>query len=337
MTKCDILLAASVEILSVSTELIGEWALFIIFAGANLCLTNHSNIMDYRDFVAVDFELYTRVATSVCAVGMVRVRDGHIAQKFYSLVNPVEDLYTAEAPNTWLHGITADMVKNAPTFKEIYPVIESFMDGLPMMCHNATTEVRVLSALREHLKLPVLNVSDTVDTYEITRCSLKEACSLYDIPEGTHHDALDDAIACAKVYLRSCNSDLRVPVTSEKSARKKSKEDAFREFCAARRINPDLLLTPDLSTVEDKSTPFFGKKVVITGIFDAYPDRNRVAGRISKLGGDINTTISSRTHIVVVGHSAGPSKLAKIEALKEKGVAIHVMYEDELKGILGEI
>lgn len=289
--------------------------------------------MDYRDFVAVDFELFTRVATSVCAIGMVRVRNGHIAQKFYSLVNPVEDLYTAEAPNTWLHGITADMVKAAPTFKELYPILESFMDGLPMMCHNATTEVRVLSALRDHYKLPLLNISDSVDTYEITRCSLKEACSLYAIPEGTHHDALEDAIACAKVYLRSCKSDLREPVTSEKPSKKRPSQALMQ----ARRIDHDVLKTPDLDTIEDKSTPFFGKIVVITGIFQAYPNRNDLAKKIASLGGDVNTSISKRTNIVCVGHSAGPSKLAKIASLNASGCEIKIIEEDELKGILGEI
>lgn len=51
-------------------------------------------------------------------------------------------------------------------------------------------------------------------------------------------------------------------------------------------------------------------------------------------GADINTSISSKTDIVIVGQGAGPSKMRKIEELREKGADIRVIEEPELLQIL---
>lgn len=57
---------------------------------------------------------------------------------------------------------------------------------------------------------------------------------------------------------------------------------------------------------------FFGKKIVFTGNLQQI-DRNDAAMYVSKLGGDVNTSISKKTDIVVVGENPGPSKMEKIK------------------------
>ena len=41
-----------------------------------------------RDFAAIDFETANTERSSICSVGVVVVRDGVVADKFYSLVKP---------------------------------------------------------------------------------------------------------------------------------------------------------------------------------------------------------------------------------------------------------
>lgn len=41
-----------------------------------------------RDFAAIDFETANNQRSSVCSVGVVVVRNGEIADTFYSLINP---------------------------------------------------------------------------------------------------------------------------------------------------------------------------------------------------------------------------------------------------------
>ena len=86
--------------------------------------------------------------------------------------------------------------------------------------------------------------------------------------------------------------------------------------------------------VDNKNTVFFHSSLVITGTFDAYPDRNALAARLQKLGADINGSISGKTNVVVMGQGAGPSKIKKIEDWIAKGHDIKIIRERELIEIL---
>ena len=76
--------------------------------------------METRNFVAVDFETMTPELTSACSIGLVKVINGVISQKFYSLIKPIPDGRTER--NTHVHGITDEMVADAPSFQELFPV-----------------------------------------------------------------------------------------------------------------------------------------------------------------------------------------------------------------------
>jgi len=54
------------------------------------------------DFVAIDFETADHGADSACAVGLVRVRDGRIAEQVTQLIRPPRQQFAF----TWVHGIT---------------------------------------------------------------------------------------------------------------------------------------------------------------------------------------------------------------------------------------
>ena len=47
-----------------------------------------------RDFAAIDFETANNQRSSVCSVGVVVVRNGEIADTFYSLINPEPNYWT---------------------------------------------------------------------------------------------------------------------------------------------------------------------------------------------------------------------------------------------------
>lgn len=47
-----------------------------------------------KDFAAIDFETANQQRTSVCSVGIVIVRDGEIADSYYSLIKPEPEYYS---------------------------------------------------------------------------------------------------------------------------------------------------------------------------------------------------------------------------------------------------
>ena len=60
------------------------------------------------NFAAIDFETANNERTSICSVGVVIVRNGEIADRFYSLVHPEPDYYLYW--NTRIHGLTQEIL-----------------------------------------------------------------------------------------------------------------------------------------------------------------------------------------------------------------------------------
>ena len=42
----------------------------------------------FGDFIAIDFETANQQPSSVCSIGVVMVRNGQVADSFYSLIQP---------------------------------------------------------------------------------------------------------------------------------------------------------------------------------------------------------------------------------------------------------
>ena len=70
--------------------------------------------------------------------------------------------------------------------------------------------------------------------------------------------------------------------------------------------------------IPDNGSIFWNKNIVITGKFYSYPNRNDLAKIIQENGAKIQSAISSRTDLVILGFDAGPSKIKQIETLNIK-------------------
>ena len=79
---------------------------------------------------------------------------------------------------------------------------------------------------------------------------------------------------------------------------------------------------------------FYNKKIVFTGTLKNYSDRNKAGEIVQKYGGDINTSISKKTDIVIMGEGAGPKKIETINMLKEQGIDIRIIFEEEFISII---
>ena len=94
-------------------------------------------------YVALDFETSGYAAHSACAVGLCRIEDGVVTDSFYSLIRPP----SSRVLFTHVHGLTWPMLKDAPTFTELWPQLVAFMEGShALLAHNAGFDRRVLHA-----------------------------------------------------------------------------------------------------------------------------------------------------------------------------------------------
>ena len=64
----------------------------------------------------------------------VRLENGKIKDTFSTLINPEQHIRKSSIA---IHGITQDMVADAPTEAEILPKIREFIGEYPIVAHNA--------------------------------------------------------------------------------------------------------------------------------------------------------------------------------------------------------
>lgn len=158
------------------------------------------------DFAAIDFETANGERTSVCAVGVVAVRNGVVADTFYSLIRPEPDYYSYWCQR--VHGLSHADTDSAPLFPEVWARVAPIIRGLPIVAHNKAFDESCLRAVMRCYRM------DWPD-YEF-HCTLR--ASRRRLPDLTdhqlhtvaaacghhmrhHHNALADAAACAAIAL----------------------------------------------------------------------------------------------------------------------------------------
>jgi DNA polymerase III subunit epsilon len=162
----------------------------------------------YR-FAAIDFETATREYDSACAVAIVRVEDGRVVDSYQTLIRPPR----SEFIFTDLHGISWEMVANAPTFAEAWPGVWRLAEGVDFLAaHNASFDRSVMHACMRAcgMALPEVRFECTVElarrTWRIYPTKLNDVCRKLGISLDNHHQALCDALACAEIVIASRKS-----------------------------------------------------------------------------------------------------------------------------------
>ena len=108
-----------------------------------------------------------------------------------------------------IHGITNDMVQGKPLLKDVLPSFVNFMGSLPLVAHNAKFDLGFIVFGMHQCKMD-LNEIHVYCSCKFSRYSLKGMPNFklatltkeLEIPLENHHRALDDAIACLKVYAK---------------------------------------------------------------------------------------------------------------------------------------
>ena len=166
-------------------------------------------------FVALDFETADNGADSACAIGLVTAKNGKIIDRQHFLIRPPRPYIMF----TYIHGITWEMVKDKPTFKDLWPQIKKTLDEADYIAaHNASFDRRVLEACCKAAGVHsgdrrfVCTVTLARRTWNIRPTKLNNVCSHLDI-ELKHHEALSDASACAQIVLaaQKARLDREVP------------------------------------------------------------------------------------------------------------------------------
>jgi len=301
-------------------------------------------------FTAIDFETANADRSSACAVGLVMIENGEVVARFSQLIRPNPLVF--DPFNVSIHGISAADVADAPTFAELWPDLWPRVIG-PLVAHNAAFD---MSVLRRTLDQGNLQYPET--DYFCTRVISKLAWPEYPtyaldhIARAigitfAHHDAEEDARACALVAIAACKQ-LNVPTLYDLQegcglrvgrlfAEGYSTCGGPRSTHTKRRKHEELhaaTITPSGSPPIDEQHPFYGLAFVFTGTMTSMPRRDAMQAVVDH-GGVCHDTVKNDTDFLVVGQVGfvgyeaefKSSKIKKAYDMRSKGASIEIISE----------
>ena len=158
-------------------------------------------------FTAIDFETANGKRASICSVGLAVVVNGQVVKRVNQLIRPTPLIF--HPFNVSVHGITEQDVMGAPSFADYWPTLWSHVQG-PLVAHNASFDMSCLRHALEQAGAPCPK-TDYYCTLVLSRLVWPQQPShrLNDMARilgigFQHHDAGEDAMACALVLLEAC-------------------------------------------------------------------------------------------------------------------------------------
>jgi DNA polymerase III epsilon subunit family exonuclease len=148
----------------------------------------------------------------VVEVSIVRVEPGGRKRTLVldTLVNPGRSVSATE-----IHGITDAMVKDAPTFRDIWPAMHSALSGCVVAAYNAYFDMRFLTAEAQRagdaVHVPYFCLMYMRSIIGVgQRCRLDVACQHHGIQLNDAHRSARDAMATAElvpVYIQTMHAN----------------------------------------------------------------------------------------------------------------------------------
>lgn len=281
-------------------------------------------------FIAIDLETADARNSRPCALGLAVVKNSEIVKTEYYLINP-ECLISYHAYN--VHHLTDDDVKDAPTFAEVWGKISHHFDEIPVIvAHNAHFDFTVLRKVASayNIQLPELRVFCSQRTAESSTTyrrsyKLDALCADFQIPLEKHHNALDDAVAAAKLMLA-------LQLTEDAEAVECRIRDNSPTPSSAFHHHGDGVIYPNIQ-YDDVNIDFKGRIFVLTGNIPGMK-RTLAEAHILMRGGQLRSSVTRDTDYLIVGcesisavkDSFGiSSKLEKALENRESGKSIKII------------
>ncbi len=280
-------------------------------------------------FVAIDVETANADLASICQIGLVTFENGHIIEKWGSLINPDDEF---DYINVTIHGIDEDKVEGQPYFNEIYQELQKRLKDHIVISHMPFDKTALYQATEryslQHIACKWLDSARvarrTWSQFAYSGYGLKNIANELGIT-FKHHDALEDAEVAGLILLKA------IETTSIGLSEWLSKVES-----------------PISSTVDepikfegDPSGKMYGETLVFTGTLNL--PRRAAAEIAAKAGCKVELSVTQRTTILVVGDQDvrrlqgqdKSSKHRKAEELIKKGQKIHILTEKDFVSLVG--
>jgi DNA polymerase-3 subunit epsilon len=165
-------------------------------------------------FYSLDVETANWDSSTICQIGIGKFADGELIDTWETLVDPMSDFHWG---NIRVHGITEEMVRGAPLFHEVYPILRKLLSE-NIVVHHSPFDKQAFQKAYNRFNLRPLDIY-WLDSARIVRhtwsqfskggYNLANVARHLDI-DFRHHDALQDSVAAGKIVVEACRLTDRV-------------------------------------------------------------------------------------------------------------------------------
>ena len=139
----------------------------------------------------------------ICEVALLASKNGQRINEYSTLINP-EMFITPDI--TAIHGITNEMVANAPHFKDIALTLAEHLENSVLICHNVDFDVPFLRCEFDNigLKMPEVTTLDTLKFARTHGCFSRNRLGIIAKELGFScegwHRAMADTVMAEKIF-----------------------------------------------------------------------------------------------------------------------------------------
>lgn len=270
-----------------------------------------SLLVQPSSYIVLDLET-TGLSTQyddIIEVAAIKYINGNETEQFHSLVRP-EKFTELDDFITELTGITDDMLRDAPTFRQILPDFQNFVKDYVIIGHNVNFDINflydnILHIMGTHFQ------NNFIDTMRLSRIvlpdlchhRLKDICDYFEIA-GNHHRALDDCYLTQDILLKLYQLAKKNNINLQERENYKYKAVDLRS------------LTGDTS-LNDPTNLFYDKNVVFTGKLSRF-SRKDAAQIVVNIGGHCENNVTKKTNFLVMGDLDHISNVKNGKSTKQK-------------------
>lgn len=283
-----------------------------------------------------DIEVLNQDPASICAIGIVELKNYQIKSTYYSLIRPKNlsyDMYRYK-----VHKIRSKTLLKERSFKEVWRDIEHYFHNRIVVSHDIQGDLMHLrEALKQyhqpypHLYMSCTNVLAHLVYPQLKKYKLKEVAALSQFDFQAHH-ALEDAKACSHILVEMMKYQ---NVHSIQELHEKfhlefgeMKDNYYRNIISAEMV-------PQILNVSYQNSYLFQQSICFTGYLTT--PKEVIEERTRQVGAIVSHNVSMQTNYLVIGqigyyktrYSKENKKVKKVLSLKKQGQDIHIVHENE--------
>jgi DNA polymerase-3 subunit epsilon len=310
-------------------------------------------------FVAIRFDYADFDLDSACAIGLVKVENGEPTAVLYEKFIPFSGILQFVEDASQTGGLRPVDLKNAGSFSSIWPAVQAFVGGLPLVANSATTYMRTLEILWEDSEL-----SSPAIPYLCTQVLGRRVTDLgsfsldfyahafgYELPELA--TALDKSKATAAIMLglvTQAKAGSLNELAEISDVRWGSISSEERISCKSNRRYEESASKAGLQAIRDsfeadgfdETHPLFEKYVLVTGTLRKGTGAE-IDNLLAKVGAYPELNFTKKTNFLVVGYDRidgllpggkPTGKIMKSIEARAKGQLVEVIDEQAFLNLL---